>query len=53
MTEIKIIYKGREYFSYKNTRHITDSECIAVIEEGCIGIPEGAVFNVFDKYPRL
>ncbi|MEG2370570.1 MAG: hypothetical protein RSB23_05335 [Alistipes sp.] len=49
MTEIKIIYKGREYFSYKNTRHLTATERIAVIKEGVIGIPEGAEFDILEK----
>lgn len=45
-TDIKIIYKGREYFSYKNTRYITDAERGAVIAEGAIGIPEGGEYEV-------
>lgn len=45
-TEIRIIYKGREYFSYKNTRAITNAERKAVIAEGTIGIPEGGEYEI-------
>lgn len=45
-TEIRIIYKGREYFSYKNTRAITNAERRAVIAEGTIGMPKDAAYEI-------
>lgn len=48
-TEIRIIYKGRERFCYKNTRAITNAERKTVIQEGVIGIPDDAQYEVIEN----